>query len=106
MRRSIDRGRALGQAISVAIEHSSATAFIHWANDAFSQENLRSVRFSTSICFDLSIFEMFVTLNRGGQLVLADNALHLAELPAAREVTPINTVPSATPFGRPVEPEV
>lgn len=83
------------QAISVAIEHSSATAFIHWANDAFSQENLRSDRFSTSICFDLSIFEMFVTLNRGGQLVLADNALHLAELPAAREVTLINTVPSA-----------
>lgn len=41
------------QAISVAIEHSSATAFIHWADDAFTQEDLRSVLFSTSICFDL-----------------------------------------------------
>ncbi|HEX5888415.1 MAG TPA: amino acid adenylation domain-containing protein, partial [Pyrinomonadaceae bacterium] len=84
-----------GRPKGVAIEHSSATAFIHWANDAFSHEDLRSVLFSTSICFDLSIFEMFVTLSRGGQLVLADNALHLAELPAARAVTLINTVPSA-----------
>lgn len=84
-----------GRPKGVAIEHSSATAFIHWANDAFTPEDLRSVLFSTSICFDLSIFEMFVTLSRGGQIVLADNALHLADLPAAGEVTLINTVPSA-----------
>jgi non-ribosomal peptide synthetase component F len=38
---------------------------------------------------------MFVTLSRGGQIVLANNALHLAELPGASEVTLINTVPSA-----------
>ncbi len=84
-----------GRPKGVAIEHGSATAFIHWASDVFSQEDLRSVLFSTSICFDLSIFEVFVTLSRGGQIILADNALHLAELPAASEVTLINTVPSA-----------
>jgi non-ribosomal peptide synthetase component F len=53
------------------------------------------VLFSTSICFDLSIFEIFATLSRGGQIVLAANALQLADLPAASEVTLINTVPSA-----------
>src|SRR5215212_2926985 len=84
-----------GRPKGVAIEHASATPFIHWANDVFSHEDLRSVLFSTSICFDLSIFEIFVTLSRGGQIVLANNALHLAELPAASEVTLINTVPSA-----------
>jgi amino acid adenylation domain-containing protein len=84
-----------GQPKGVAIEHGSATAFTHWANEVFDQNDLRGVLFSTSICFDLSIFEMFATLSRGGQIVLADNALQLAELPAAPEVTLINTVPSA-----------
>ncbi|HEY6804818.1 MAG TPA: amino acid adenylation domain-containing protein [Pyrinomonadaceae bacterium] len=84
-----------GQPKGVAIEHASATAFIHWAHDVFSDEDLRSVLFSTSTCFDLSIFEMFATLSCGGQIVLANNALQLAELPAASEVTLINTVPSA-----------
>ncbi|HEY2963825.1 MAG TPA: amino acid adenylation domain-containing protein [Pyrinomonadaceae bacterium] len=84
-----------GQPKGVAIEHGSATAFIHWASEVFSDHDLRNVLFSTSICFDLSIFEMFVTLSRGGQIVLAENALQLPELPAAGEVTLINTVPSA-----------
>jgi amino acid adenylation domain-containing protein len=84
-----------GQPKGVAIEHGSATAFIHWANEVFNKDDLRSVLFSTSICFDLSIFEMFATLSCGGQIVLATNALQLAELPAASEVTLNNTVPSA-----------
>jgi amino acid adenylation domain-containing protein len=84
-----------GKPKGVAIEHGSATAFIHWAREVFSQEDLKSVLFSTSVCFDLSIFEMFVTLSSGGQIVLAANALQLPELPAATEVTLINTVPSA-----------
>ena len=50
---------------------------------------------STSICFDLSVFELFVPLSWGGTVILADNALQLPELPARREVTLINTVPSA-----------
>ncbi|MBY0089237.1 AMP-binding protein, partial [Brevibacillus brevis] len=50
---------------------------------------------STSICFDLSVYEIFVTLAYGGKVILADNALHLPSLPAGNEVTLINTVPSA-----------
>ena len=50
---------------------------------------------STSVCFDLSVFEIFVTLAWGGRVLMADNALHLPTLPAAAEVTLINTVPSA-----------
>src|SRR5688572_11357926 len=84
-----------GRPKGVAIEHASATAFVHWASEVFDRDDLRSVLFSTSICFDLSIFEMFVTLSRGDQVVLADNALQLAALPAANEVMLINTVPSA-----------
>src|SRR5207302_7392761 len=50
---------------------------------------------STSICFDLSVFELFVPLSCGGTVILAENALHLPTLPAANQVTLVNTVPSA-----------
>src|SRR6185369_7225632 len=79
----------------VAIAHESATRFIQWASEVFDRQALSGVLFSTSICFDLSIFELFVTLSNGGKVILGENALELAALPAASEVTLINTVPSA-----------
>ncbi len=84
-----------GRPKGVAIEHRSAVAFINWSKQQFSAEHLAGVLASTSICFDLSIFEIFVPLSMGGKIILAANALELPSLPAAREVTLINTVPSA-----------
>jgi amino acid adenylation domain-containing protein len=84
-----------GRPKGVAIEHRSAVAFIHWAKEVFSAEHLASVLFSTSICFDLSIFEIFVPLSVGGKIIIAAQALELPMLPAGGEVTLINTVPSA-----------
>ena len=46
----------------VGICHDSAGAFIHWARAAFSADDLAGVVASTSICFDLSVFEIFVPL--------------------------------------------
>jgi amino acid adenylation domain-containing protein len=79
----------------VAIEHRSAVAFIRWARTVFSAEDLAATLAATSICFDLSVFELFVTLTAGGTVVLAENALSLPGHPAANEVTLLNTVPSA-----------
>ena len=84
-----------GKPKGVAIEHASAATFIHWAAEVFDHEALGRVLFSTSICFDLSIFELFVTLSHGGEVIVANNALQLPELNRANEVTLINTVPSA-----------
>jgi amino acid adenylation domain-containing protein len=84
-----------GRAKGVAIEHRSAAAFVHWALTVFPAADLAAVLASTSLCFDLSIFEIFVTLAAGGAVVVAANALELPQLPAAGEVTLINTVPSA-----------
>ena len=50
--------------------------------------------FSTSVCFDVSMCEMFVTLSAGGKLIMAENALELGSLPAKNEITLINVVPS------------
>lgn len=84
-----------GKPKGVAIEHRSTVAFLHWATSVFTPEQLKGVLASTSICFDLSVFEMFAPLSCGGAVVLAENVLHLPLLPAANEVTLINTVPSA-----------
>ncbi|HEY3861976.1 MAG TPA: amino acid adenylation domain-containing protein [Verrucomicrobiae bacterium] len=84
-----------GQPKGVALENRSAVAFVSWAKEVFTPEEISGVLASTSICFDLSVFELFVPLACGGKIILADNALALPGLPAAREVTLVNTVPSA-----------
>ena len=84
-----------GKPKGVCIEHANTIAFINWAKTFFTPEQLSGVLASTSLCFDLSIFEIFVTLSYGGKVILAKNALELANLPAANQVTLINTVPSA-----------
>jgi amino acid adenylation domain-containing protein/thioester reductase-like protein len=84
-----------GKPKGVAIEHRNTVAFINWASEFFTPEQLEGVLASTSLCFDLSVFEIFVTLSCGGKVILAQNALQLPKLKAASEVTLINTVPSA-----------
>ena len=84
-----------GQPKGVAIAHQSASAFLHWAGEVFSPSQLAGVLASTSICFDLSIFELFVPLSQGGTVLLSENVLALPALAAAQQVTLINTVPSA-----------
>jgi len=84
-----------GKPKGVAIQHRSVAALVSWASGVFSPEELQGVLASTSICFDLSVFELFVTLSLGGCVILGDNALHLARLKSAERVTLINTVPSA-----------
>ncbi|HBL26897.1 MAG TPA: non-ribosomal peptide synthetase, partial [Acidobacteria bacterium] len=78
----------------VAIEHRSAAALVRWAAAAYGAEELAGVLASTSICFDLSVFELFVPLCLGGRVVLVDDALALPAV-AGAGVTLVNTVPSA-----------
>ena len=84
-----------GKPKGVVIEHRSATTFIAWAGNVFSAEEWSGVLASTSISFDLSVFELFATLSQGGTVLLANSALDLPTLPARDRVRLINTVPSA-----------
>jgi amino acid adenylation domain-containing protein len=79
----------------VAIRHSSAALLLHWARQTFSVEDLSCVLASTSLCFDLSIFEIFAPLSSGGSVFLVDNVLHLGRKAETAPVTLVNTVPSA-----------
>ncbi|MCE1003035.1 non-ribosomal peptide synthetase [Pseudomonas sp. NMI1173_11] len=84
-----------GKPKGVQIEHRSVAALIGWSLSVYSQADLCGVLFSTSICFDLSVWELFVTLSAGGYAVLAANALELPDLAARDRVRLVNTVPSA-----------
>jgi len=84
-----------GRPKGVAIEHRNAGALVFWAREVYGPEEFAAALFSTSICFDVSIFELFATLSWGGKVVLAENALELPRLPAAEGVTMANMVPSA-----------
>ena len=84
-----------GRPKGVAISHHSAVALAAWARRIYSPDELAGMLASTSINFDLSVFELFATLACGGTVILAENALELPDLAAAQRVTLINTVPSA-----------
>lgn len=84
-----------GKPKGVALQHSSGVAFLAWARRTFDARQLVRVVCSTSICFDLSVFELFAPLSTGGTVVLVKDAMALADGDAARGATLLNTVPSA-----------
>ncbi|MEH1772068.1 amino acid adenylation domain-containing protein [Nostoc sp.] len=85
-----------GRPKGVAIAQSSPVALVKWAHSIYSAEQLAGVLASTSICFDLSIFEIFVPLTQGGSVIVVENALYIEQ--ARNSIVPmtlVNTVPSA-----------
>jgi len=83
-----------GKPKGVQISHLNVVEFLRWSLGVFSGSELKRVLVSTSINFDLSIFEMFCPLSAGGCCVVVDSVLTLLERkPLA--ISLINTVPSA-----------
>ncbi len=82
-----------GKPKGVAINHQSVVAMLSWATQTYEASDYQRVLASTSINFDLSVFELFLPLSLGGTCILVDNALSL--LTQSVDVSLINTVPSA-----------
>lgn len=83
-----------GKPKGIAIRQDSVVNLLQWGSRAFSQAALRGVLASTSVCFDLSVFEIFMPLTHGGAVILAENLLQLPTHPYRHQVTLVNTVPS------------
>jgi amino acid adenylation domain-containing protein len=83
-----------GQPKGVMIEHRSVHTFINWCRHEFGQADYDVVFGVTSICFDLSVFEIFYTLSAGKQLRLLDNALSVPRYLNTTDRVLLNTVPS------------
>ncbi|RAP55653.1 non-ribosomal peptide synthetase, partial [Oleiagrimonas sp. MCCC 1A03011] len=76
----------------VMVEHGNTVNLLHWSGHAFAEVEIARMLFSTSINFDLSVYECFSPLVQGGTLHLVDDALVLMQ--GAQDVSIINTVPS------------
>ncbi|WP_247655374.1 amino acid adenylation domain-containing protein, partial [Pseudoalteromonas sp. MMG007] len=84
-----------GKPKGVMIEHRNAVSLVCWAEDNFKAEELSNVLASTSISFDLSVFELFVPLCTGHSITLVNSILDIQQSEEYKTVSMINTVPSA-----------
>ncbi|MEO1075354.1 MAG: amino acid adenylation domain-containing protein, partial [Bacteroidota bacterium] len=86
-----------GRPKGVALTHGAAAALQVWAAGTFPATGpvAGPVAAVTSVCFDLSVFELFTPLATGGCVVLLADALALATAPERHRVALVNTVPSA-----------
>src|SRR2546421_3438560 len=95
-----------GKAKGVGITHGNAVNFLSWAGRAFTGAELEKMLFSTSLNFDLAVYEMYVPLTVGGTVRVVGNALELGRGEGGEkgrggngEVTLINTGASAREGG-------
>jgi amino acid adenylation domain-containing protein len=84
-----------GRPKGVGITHGGGVSLLTWSAQEVSEEHRRGVLASTSMCFDLSIYEMFLPLSTGGACIVAPNVLSLETMAGRERVTLLNTVPSA-----------
>lgn len=83
-----------GRPKGVAIEHRNLATFLCWTREIFDKDDLSGLLAPASICFDMSVFELFAPLVAGGKVILVDNALQVFTMANANYVTQINAVPS------------
>ncbi|MFT5134413.1 MAG: amino acid adenylation domain-containing protein, partial [Gammaproteobacteria bacterium] len=86
-----------GQPKGVMIQHSNTSALHQWAKETYTPEELRVVAAGTSVCFDLSVFEILISLQLGASVWILNNILDLVDSDSEikNSVTLMNTVPSA-----------
>jgi amino acid adenylation domain-containing protein len=77
----------------VALEHRNAVNYVCWARENLAASTLEQTLFSTSLNFDLAVFECFAPLTTGGTIRIVANVLELEN--HSLDVTLVATVPSA-----------
>ncbi|WP_323746773.1 amino acid adenylation domain-containing protein, partial [Catenulispora pinisilvae] len=84
-----------GRPKGVVVEHRSAVNFVLWADREFAFEQYSRVVWSTSLNFDVSIFELFGPLVSGARVEIVQNLLSLIGLdPELTRGSLISGVPS------------
>lgn len=83
-----------GKPKGVMARHRNVLAFLEWIWATYSVEELQVVMCCSSLCFDLTVFEIWGPLTVGGTIVLVDNPASLVQQPEPG-LTLVNTVPTA-----------
>ncbi|MEO7583968.1 MAG: amino acid adenylation domain-containing protein [Ferruginibacter sp.] len=82
-----------GNPKGVMIEHSNVYAFICWCRHEFASSRFDIVYASTSICFDLSVYELFFPLSIGKPVRIIENGLHIGKYLKGDRFVLTNSVP-------------
>ena len=78
------------------VTHRAVVNLVSWAAETFSADQLSHVLASTSLSFDVSVFEILGTLGAGGSIEVVDDLLALADYPDGKwSGSLISAVPSA-----------
>lgn len=83
-----------GRPKGVMDHHLGVLNYFVWMKQALPEDTFAGVALVASMCFDLSLLEIFAPLTSGGAVVLAENLLALPTLPARDKITFINAVAS------------
>ncbi|MFJ7243679.1 amino acid adenylation domain-containing protein [Kitasatospora sp. NPDC098652] len=83
-----------GRPKGVAVRHGGAVAMLAAMDRVLEGCDLSGVAAASSVCFDMSVMEIFNALCRGGAVVLVESAVHLPESRYADRITHLNAVPS------------
>lgn len=83
-----------GEPKGVEITHRNTVAFHKWADREFGPTPYKIVYATTSYCFDLSAFEIYLPLIQGRQVRLLASAVEIPGKLAQDTAVLINTVPS------------
>ncbi|MCC3767405.1 amino acid adenylation domain-containing protein [Streptomyces sp. UNOC14_S4] len=78
----------------VAIRHRGCVAMLAEMDRTLAGRDLSGVSAASSICFDMSVMEIFPALCRGGAVVLVESAVHLPESPYVDRITHLHAIPS------------
>lgn len=88
-----------GQPKGVVVSHRSLLGFLQSAKDALAIDDSKTFLASTSLCFDISLLEIFMPLITGGKIVIsqyayADTASNLISFIAKNNIDYMQATPS------------
>ncbi|MFC4870611.1 amino acid adenylation domain-containing protein [Negadavirga shengliensis] len=83
-----------GKPKGVMLEHGNLTGFIDWCQEEFSSNSFDVLYATTSICFDLSVFEIFFPLSIGKPIRIIESGLYINENLSKDNRVFLNCVPS------------
>ncbi|MEU6776075.1 non-ribosomal peptide synthase/polyketide synthase [Streptomyces sp. NPDC046759] len=84
-----------GRPKGVVVTHRTVTALADWARERFGADGLAHVIASTSLNFDVSVFELLCPLLAGGTVEVVAGLPALADTPGSRRAGLLSGVPSA-----------
>jgi amino acid adenylation domain-containing protein len=89
-----------GKPKGIAVEHRSLANLIHWVNRTFEVGPGDTLLFVTSICFDLSVYDVFGILSAGATISIATEDIladpqRLAEMLYSEKITFWDSAPAA-----------